>query len=177
MATLMLEQLMDEVEDEAMYSASRGEMRHQLLAIQRRDGGKRYERLVVPGVHPSTVAKILIARIKDAVYAALAFESWMVGGRDDDPLVRLVANHVITPSEAPPELRQDVLWILGESKDGERATRRYVITPPDEPGGLRGYRPHEADWERAVEEINVFRPLFAPRDEVARLLHRVIMGP
>lgn len=175
MSDLLLGQLMDEVEDEAMYSASRGELRQQPLAIQRANGERIRHRLSVPGVHPATAAKLVIASVTDAAYAALAFEGWMVElGPESPPELRgLLENGVIAPSEAPPEFRRDILWIVGEGRDGARATWRFSIDPPRQKGGLRTFREHEYDWEKAVVEKDRFRPLFAPPEEIRRLLRQV----
>ena len=171
MTELILDDLMRVAAEAGMAQAARGELSSQLLLTRAADGAVTIHLLSVPGVHPSTSARLAIAAA-GPTHAVLVFEGYATQADPEKQpeKARLFANKVIRVSDLPPSERYDILMILGESRAGDQATRRYRITPAP-PGGRRTFEP-DPGWEQdgAVVAYDRFRPLFLSKERLLDLI-------
>lgn len=164
MPPLALETLMDRVHHAALLVAGREELRAPVLIYVLPDHQIKSFRLEVPGVHPSDVAKIVLAT-EEATMAALCMESWKVA-IEATPEMRAEVDagrtpHLGVPPSRHPD-RYDALVLIGEVRGQPQVQRHWRIRT--EPGRAERTFEEEPTPEGAAWSGR-FTPLFvSPRE-------------
>lgn len=174
MPEITLESLMERVHQAALDIARHEELNSPMLLYLRPDGNVGACLLNVPDIHPSDVAKVILA-VEEATMAALAMESWKVKVEATEEMrAEFEAGRVprleVQPRDHPE--RYDALVVIGEIKGQPQVQRHWRITTT--PGRAERQFTEEAVPEGSPQRSR-FTPLFVSPEDARDLAFSYLM--
>jgi hypothetical protein len=120
---------MDLAVQHAQTLLAREEGRHPWALLWTDDGALSVAALATENLRSSQIALAQLVARDDVALVVQYWEAWVAryDEQPDDPDIQRLARHEIQVQDLPPEKRRDGLMVLGEARDGSRATRKFDI--------------------------------------------------